>query len=759
MDDTIVLEGTVEDIIFQNKENWYTVFNFNSDDGDEVTCVGTIPQLSKGESLKLSGTMVIHPSYGLQLKVDIFEKVVPTNAAAIERYLASGTIKGIGAKTAKKIVDKFGAATFYVIEEKFDRLVEIKGINYDKALKIHTAFCAQRDVRKAMLYLQDYGVSAAMAVKIYKKYGYRTIEIIKENPYRLAEDIIGIGFKTADSIADSMGISKDSPNRIKSGIRYILNMDVADGNVFMPFNNLTARAEEILGADSETVEHCLKELQIEHKIFREKVEDIDAVYTMQMYYTEVSAAKKIIELSFYHDEADLKSINEKIERLEDRSGIYLAEQQRQAVVEAMQEGVLVITGGPGTGKTTIINNIISLFDSMSLEVVLAAPTGRAAKRMTEATGKEAKTIHRLLGVSYNDNDNAKQKFEKNEEDPIDADVVIIDEVSMVDMQLFNALLKAIEPGTRLILVGDANQLPSVAAGNVLKDIIKSEIVKVVRLTQIFRQAQDSAIIMNAHRINAGTDPVMNEKGTDFFFVNEPYAAKIPQTIVELITKRLPQFTGVDSFWDMQVLTPMRKSDIGASGLNKTLQRALNPPASVKNEYETQNGVFREGDKVMQIKNNYNLAWKMLSETGRITSDGTGVYNGDMGIIKKIDSVNETVTVEFDDKRIAIYEFTALEELELSYAVTIHKSQGSEYPVVIIPIHSGPQMLLSRNLLYTAVTRAKKFVIVVGLRSAVKKMVANDREISRYSGLAYRMCSLYEFMAETNDMGRSISEDS
>lgn len=750
MEENLMLEGTVDDIIFQNNENGYAVFDLTTDDGDEVICVGVVPQLNRGENLKLTGSMVIHPSYGLQFKIEYFERVVPTSAAAIERYLASGTIKGIGPKTAKKIVDKFGAATFYVIEEKFDRLVEIKGITYSKALSINTSFCAQRDVRKAMLYLQDFGISASLAIKVYKKYGYRTIEIIRENPYRLAEDIVGVGFKTADSIAEAMGIPKDSPSRIKSGIKYILNTDVAEGNVFMPVDKLVNKANELLGADSDVTEHCLRELQIEHKVYRDNIEETEAIYLMQMYYTEVAAAKKLLELSFFHEEVDLKKVNEKIALAEDRSGVYLADQQREAVVEAMQEGVLVITGGPGTGKTTIINNIISLYESMGLEVVLAAPTGRAAKRMTEATGMEAKTIHRLLGVSYSDDDNSRQKFEKNEDDPIEADVVIIDEVSMVDMQLFNGLLKAVEPGTRLILVGDANQLPSVSAGNVLKDIIKSEIIKVVRLTQIFRQAQESAIIMNAHRINDGIEPIMNEKGTDFFFVNEPYAANIPNKIVELIMKRLPEFTGVDSFCDMQVLTPMRKSDIGAFGLNRKLQQALNPPSKNKAEYEMHDGIFREGDKVMQIKNNYNLSWKILNESGKIAADGAGVYNGDMGVIKEIDTLAETITVEFDDKRIAVYEFSALDELELSYAVTIHKSQGSEYPVVIIPLHSGPQMLMSRNLLYTAVTRAKKFVIVVGMKSSVNKMVANDREIGRNSGLAYRLASLHDFMSEMGE---------
>ena len=756
MEDELVLEGTVEDVIFHNDDNGYAVFDFKSDDGDEIICVGTVPQIRRGDMLKLTGGMVIHPTYGLQFKVEFYERVVPTTAVAIEKYLSSGIVKGIGPKTAKKIVDKFGAATFYVIEEKFDRLVEIKGITYDKALAVHNSFCSQRDIRKVMLYLQEFGVTPAFAMKVYKKYGYRTIDIIKENPYRMAEDIAGIGFKTADRIAYSMGIPTDSPNRVKSGIKYILSESLLDGNVFMPKDSLIRQAGEILSVDEEMVDNSLRELRIEHKVFNENIDGTDAVYLMTMYYTEISAAKKLLELSFFHDDADLKKINDKIDAVEDLSGICLAKQQRTAVIEAMREGVLVITGGPGTGKTTIIHTIIQIFKSSGMEVVLAAPTGRAAKRMTETTGIEAKTIHRMLGVAYADDDNGRQKFDKNETEPIEADVIIIDEVSMVDMQLFNNLLKAIEPGTRLILVGDANQLPSVAAGNVLKDIIKSEKIKVVRLTEIFRQARESAIITNAHKINSGEEPVMNGKNTDFFFVNAQYAPEVPGKIVELITKRLPKFTGVDSFSDMQVLTPMRKGDIGAAGLNKTLQKALNPPSDGKKEYETSSCTFREGDKVMQIKNNYNISWKIENRLGKAIDDGTGIYNGDMGIIKSINKQAETITVLFDDMRQAVYEFTALDELELAYAVTIHKSQGSEYPVVIIPIHSGPPMLMSRNLLYTAVTRAKKFVIIVGLKSSVNRMVANDREVSRYSGFAYRLETLYDFMLETGDDGDTIS---
>lgn len=747
MEDEMTLEGSVEDIIFYNDDNGYSVFEFTSEDGDNITCVGTVPQIRKGDMFKLTGGMVIHPSYGLQFKIEYYERTVPTTAASIEKYLSSGAVKGIGPKTAKKIVDKFGSATFYVIEEKFDRLVEIKGITYNKALAIHNSFCAHSDIRRVMLYLQEYGVTPSMALKIYKKYGYRTIDVLKENPYRPAEEINGIGFKTADRIAASMGIPKDSAHRIKAGMKYILNNSLTEGNVFMPRDELLKAAAELLSVDEETADNCLREMQIGHQIINETVDGIDAVYLMPMYYSEISAAKKLLELSFYTEDMDVKEIETKIDEAEDRTGISLAEQQRQAVREALREGVLVITGGPGTGKTTIIHTIIQIFSSMGKKAVLAAPTGRAAKRMTETSGEEAKTIHRLLGVAYSDEENGRQKFEKDESDPIEADVVIIDEVSMVDMQLFNSLLKAIGPGTRLILVGDSSQLPSVAAGNVLKDIIKSGRIKTVRLTEIFRQARESAIIMNAHRINEGIEPVMNGQNTDFFFVNAPYIREIPAKIVELVTKRLPGFTGADPFTDMQVLTPMRKGDIGAAGLNRTLREALNPPSPQKAEYETNNGFFREGDKVMQIKNNYNTPWEIRDERGRVVEDGTGIYNGDIGIVKKIDKGAETLTVLFDDMRQAVYDFTSLDELEGAYAVTIHKSQGSEYPVVIIPIHSGPPMLFSRNLLYTAVTRAKKLVVIVGLRSSVNKMVANDREVSRYSGLAYRINSLWNFMTE------------
>ena len=734
MEDELVLEGTVEDVIFHNDDNGYAVFDFKSDDGDEVICVGTVPQIRRGDMLKLTGGMVIHPTYGLQFKVEFYERVVPTTAVAIEKYLSSGIVKGIGPKTAKKIVDKFGAATFYVIEEKFDRLVEIKGITYDKALAVHNSFCSQRDIRKVMLYLQEFGVTPAFAMKVYKKYGYRTIDIIKENPYRMAEDIAGIGFKTADRIAYSMGIPTDSPDRVKSGIKYILSESLLDGNVFMPKDSLIRQAGEILSVDEEMVDNCLRELQIEHKVFNENIDGTDAVYLMTMYYTEISAAKKLLELSFFHDDADLKKINDKIDAVEDLSGICLAKQQRTAVIEAMREGVLVITGGPGTGKTTIIHTIIQIFKSSGMEVVLAAPTGRAAKRMTETTGIEAKTIHRMLGVAYADDDNGRQKFDKNETEPIEADVIIIDEVSMVDMQLFNNLLKAIEPGTRLILVGDANQLPSVAAGNVLKDIIKSEKIKVVRLTEIFRQARESAIITNAHKINSGEEPVMNGKNTDFFFVNAQYAPEVPGKIVELITKRLPKFTGVDSFSDMQVLTPMRKGDIGAAGLNKTLQKALNPPSDGKKEYETSSCTFREGDKVMQVKNNYKLEWKITNAKGFSIEEGLGVFNGDMGIIKQINTYSERITVVFDENREAEYPFSSLDELELAYAITIHKSQGSEYPAVVLPLLSGPPILCNRNLLYTAITRAQKCVAIAGRQSMVEQMIHNETEQKRYSGL-------------------------
>ena len=750
--DELKITGEVEDIIYQNKDNGYTVFTLTTED-DEVTCVGTVPDIHSGETLEIRGSWTMHALYGRQVQVQYYEKTMPATAAGMEKYLSSGLIKGIGAKTAKRIVECFGEATFYVIEEKPDLLTEIKGISYDKAQKISEAFCEQHELRRAMMFLQGFDISPAYAMRIYKKYKARTFEIVKNNPYRLADDVAGIGFKMADKMAASAGISADDPNRVKAAVKYVLNNGASNGDCFLPKEKLIERCVELLELHPLAIENAIRELQVDSQIWQEKLDGVDCVYLNYYFYAEMSVAKRLLELSADYEPPDLEYISKEIRRVEKETGVTLALEQRVAVAEAMSSGVLIITGGPGTGKTTTINTIIRILQQEDLDVVLAAPTGRAAKRMTEATGVEAQTIHRLLGINFIGEDNRRQTFDKNEDDPIEADVIIIDESSMVDIALMQALLRAVESGSRIIFVGDVDQLPSVGAGNVLKDMIKSERLKVVRLQHVFRQAQESAIIRNAHRINQGEEPMLNEEGTDFFFMRRAYADDVAGTIRELVTKRLPKFTGCDGLSDMQILTPMRKGTLGVQNLNQVLQETLNPAAFDKREVHFRQIVFREGDKVMQIKNNYNVVWKCYDcKSGKRYDEGLGVYNGDAGIVLSIDTDAEQMRVAFDDGKIVDYDFSQLEELELAYAITIHKSQGSEYPVVILPVYSGPPMLMTRNLLYTAVTRAKKLVVLVGLRETVSAMIRNDKEVERYTGLARRIQNLHDFMQESELQG-------
>ena len=743
MEAQVTFRGTVEEIIFHNAENGYTVFTL-AEDKVEVVCVGTTADLQKGESLTVQGHWSVHPTYGRQLSVECYERTIPTSIDGMKKYLASGFLKGIGKKTAEKMVERFGEATFYVIEEKPDRLVEIRGITYEKAMRISEEFRQQHQMRRAMVFLQQFGISPVYALRIYKKYQSKTFDILQTNPYRLADDIFGIGFQMADKIAASAGIDATSPFRAEAGVKYVLSHAAMDGHTYLPQPVLVEEACKLLSVEGVLVENAITQLQLEHQIWREKIEEETAVYLNLYYYAELASAKKVLEL--LQDQEDQAGVDWDgiIEQTEQREGIHLAEKQKEAVKAAMEQGVLVITGGPGTGKTTTIKTIIDIFQDQELEVVLAAPTGRAAKRMTEATGIAAQTIHRLLGTSFLSEDSRSQRFEKDEDDPIDADVIILDETSMIDILLWNSFLKAVSPGTRLILVGDVDQLPSVGPGNVLKDLIASGVVAVVRLTEIFRQAEESAIITNAHRINQGLLPVLNEKHKDFFFVRRGKAEEVASTIISLIQTRLPAFCGCDKE-EMQVLSPMRKGPLGVNELNRRLQRALNPPAASKKEKEFRTTLFRQGDKVMQVKNNYNLAWKMRNALGKVEEEGLGIFNGDCGVITDIHGGNEELTVLFDDGREVVYDFTQLDELELSYAVTIHKSQGSEYPVVIIPIHSGPPMLLTRNLLYTAVTRAKSLVVLVGLERTMEQMVDNNCQVRRYSSLARRLCSLYDFM--------------
>ncbi|MBE6008604.1 MAG: ATP-dependent RecD-like DNA helicase [Lachnospiraceae bacterium] len=744
MEESIVLKGSVEDIIFENRDNGYTVFTIDTGE-EEVVCVGTLERLNSGENVTLTGSWTMHLVYGKQFQVDYCEKTMPTTAEGIEKYLSSGLIKGIGPKTAKKIVDRFGEATFYVIEEKPDRLVEIRGITYEKALKISEVFKEQNGIRRAMIFMQSYGISPVYAMKIYKRYRENVYDIIKTDPYRLADDVFGIGFKMADAIAEKAGVLKNSPQRVRACIKYVLNNAAANGHTFLPLGVLVSQVAEMTDVGAEMAENAIVELQIEHVLRRENVEGETAIYLGKYYYAEMAVAKRLIELMEGFTDDRVVDTDFAISRFQMLNEMTLAKNQKEAVKEALTRGMLVITGGPGTGKTTIINAMIDIFADAGKKVVLAAPTGRAAKRITETCGLDAQTIHRLLGVGYIDDDTSVRNFEKDENDPIEADVIIIDESSMIDIMLMYGLLKAVKDGTKLILVGDVDQLPSVGCGNVLKDIIRSGRIPVVRLNEIFRQAAESAIILNAHRINTGEEPVINEKGTDFFFIKRGSAADTKKTVIELIKSRLPKYMNCDSMSDIQVMSPMRKGIVGVNELNTAIQQALNPKDDNKKEKLYRSITFREGDKVMQIKNNYNMSWKIFSSLGKCIDEGMGVFNGDQGVIERIDDDNEQMTVNFDDNKTAVYDYTQLDELELAYAVTIHKSQGSEYPVVVIPVHSGPPMLMTRNLLYTAVTRAKKLVVLVGNYEAVRGMIANNREVNRYTGLSVKIKNLYDFM--------------
>lgn len=737
VEEQVILEGVVEDIIFQNQENGYTVCIVEYE-GEEVACVGIIPDVHSGEELRMVGEWITHHIYGKQFKVEFYERNIPTTVQGIEKYLASGVIKGIGPKLAKRIVKHFGTDTFRIIEEEPLVLAQVRGISENKANQISEIFHEQYELRRAMLFLQDYGITPNYAAKIYKKYREQTMEVIQTNPYRLADDIWGIGFKKADDIAARMGISKDSPHRIKTGILYVLNFFSNNGHTYIPKNTLMQQTMQLLQVTQEQIEHGMIELHIGKDIVIKTQGEKDIVFLSAFYYAEQWIARRLIDMAEHADYEQDLDIEKDIQKFEKDNDITLAQEQKTAVKEALSNGVVVITGGPGTGKTTTINTIINMLEKQELEVMLAAPTGRAAKRMSEATGREAQTIHRLLEIEFIQEDSKRQSFVRNEDNPLDTDVLIVDEMSMVDVILMNSLLKAMVPGQHLILVGDADQLPSVGAGNVLKDIINSGRIKIVRLTQIFRQAQESAIITNAHRINQGKYPITNQKHTDFFLMQRAVQNEVVETLLGLASERLPKFKKCDPLRDIQVLAPMRKGLLGVNELNKSLQQALNPPHPSKIEKEFRTGIFRTGDKVMQIKNNYNTPWKIYNRAGIKYDEGVGVFNGDCGIIQEINPQRELITVLFDDQKTVEYDYGQLDELELAYAVTIHKSQGSEYPIIILPIHSGPPMLLNRNLLYTAVTRAKNLVVVVGLRETVYKMVDNNQEIERFSSLASHM---------------------
>ena len=727
------LAGYVEHIIYRNADNGYTVLNLVSGEA-EITCVGIFSAIAEGENIEASGDYTDHPTYGKQFKVESFEEKAPEDEEAIERYLGSGAIRGIGLALAARIVRRFKADTFRIIEEEPERLAEVKGISERKAMEIADQVNEKRDLRQAMIFLQQYGITMNLAVKVYQQYGQEVYGIIRENPYRLADDIEGVGFRTADEIAVRVGIRMDSDFRIRSGILYVLLQASTEGHTYLPEEELTRRTGQLLEVGEEQIEKQYMDLAIERKIIMKQGENQTQIYAASFYYMEANTATMLKQLNVSYDVPDLE-IEERVRRIEKQTGMELDEHQMTAVKEAVRNGLLIITGGPGTGKKTTINTIIKYFEMEGLDIFLAAPTGRAAKRMSETTGFEARTIHRMLEL--NGGVDGAAGFERNEQNPLETDVVIIDEMSMVDISLMHALLKAVAVGTRLILVGDVNQLPSVGPGSVLRDIIRSHECNVVMLTKIFRQASTSDIIVNAHKINQGEEVMLDNKSMDFFFLKRYDADVIISVVLQLIKQKLPKFVDATPY-DIQVLTPMRKGLLGVERLNGILQRYLNPPSPQKREKEHGDILFREGDKIMQTRNNYQLEWEIRTKYGLSVDKGTGVFNGDMGIVREINDFAETMTVEFDEGRMVEYPYKLLDELELAYAITIHKSQGSEYPAVVIPLLSGPSMLMNRNLLYTAVTRARKCVTLVGNEVTFAQMVQNTSQQKRYSGLCDRL---------------------
>lgn len=729
------LNGIVESIVFKSSDTGYTVIKFRENNIIH-TAVGVLPHVKEGQNLKITGSWVNHSQFGKQFKVEECEEILPTSKDGIEKYLSSGIIQGIGPVTAKKIVNKFGEDTLNILDNNIERLKEIEGIGKKKLETIIESYREQRELKNITIFLQTHGLSVNQCLKIYKKYGASSVDTVKNNPYILCDEISGIGFKTSDKIARSLGIEIDSPFRIQSGIRYVINEFCANGHTFMPKDELIKEASNVLTVSGDIIEENIKNAALDRKIKLERVNDKEGVFTIPNYYCELGITNRILTLAISNFQDISVDVDHLILQFEKKNNITFAESQKDAIISAFQNGIEIITGGPGTGKTTIIKCIIEIFETCGLKVLLGAPTGRAAKRMSESTGKEATTIHRMLDMGVFEKE--ESVFVTNaEEHSLEADVVIIDEASMIDITLMNALLKSIKVGTRLIIVGDVDQLPSVGAGNVLNDFIESGFTKVVRLKEIFRQGKESMIVVNAHKINKGEMPKLNEKGTDFFFIRNDIQEGILNTIIDLINTRLPKF---NSNWDklksIQVLVPMKKGVLGVTNLNERIQNVLNPKAPYKKEKEFRSMVFREGDKVMQIKNNYSLKWTRIAGKGE--HEGLGVFNGDMGFIESIDLEGKKLSIIFDDERRVIYDFMYLDELDLAYAITIHKSQGSEFPVVIIPAYMGASLLMNRNLLYTGITRAKEMVVVVGIPKALKYMVDNTRSMERYSSLNWRI---------------------
>lgn len=731
-------QGTIAEIIFHNSENGYTVAIFETET-DAFTAVGNLPAVTAGRSYILQGEFTTHPVYGEQFSIKSFEEVMPSTEDGIREFLASEAMKGIGRKTAAAIVSVFGIDTIRVIEEEPQRLTDVPGIGKKTAERISLAFGKHREFASIVLYLQQFGINAEYAMKLYRVYGSGTIEAVKENPYRLVEDIFGVGFKKADKIADRMGVARDDEFRIKSGVKFTLSYFAGEGNTFLPQDMLCEKAGQLLDLPIELIEEQLIDMAFEGDIYIENLDGRNAVFLAAYYLAEQNVCKCLSAIN----DAQLKpvagGIDSLISRTENATGIYLSENQKHAVKTSLQMGVSIITGGPGTGKTTIINTIINILEESGLKTAIAAPTGRAAKRITETSGHYASTIHRLLEYYFSESENM-MRFGKTKEDPLDYDAVIVDEASMIDLILMNGLVSAIRPGTRLVIVGDADQLPSVGAGNVLRDMISSEYIYSTKLTEIFRQAKESMIVVNAHRINHGEYPDCNAKGKDFFLLRRSAEKEMLETIKTLCLKRLPDYySDISPTADIQVLTPVRKGLLGSINLNRELQDVLNPPCAELEEKQFGDRIFREGDKVMQIKNNYQMTWKNLEDF----TEGEGVFNGDVGVIHRVDREFNEVTVVYDEVRYVTYNFNQLDELELAYAITVHKSQGSEFPIVIMPVSWFPPVLATRNLLYTGVTRGKRAVVLVGSENKLDAMVDNDRINERFSGLGVRLSRIME----------------
>ncbi len=750
------LKGTVEKIIFRNPANGYTVLSVELAD-DSMVCTGYLQQMNAGEYMEFTGEYVFHPKYGQQFHTDQAQRIMPESLEGLERYLGSGAIKGIGPVLARRIIERFGEDTVRILDEEPERLAEIRGITRQKAQQIASAQEEQKDLRNVCIFLGEYGITNALAVRLFGLYDQEIYTIIRDNPYQLADEVSGIGFRKADEIARRTGIDPGSDYRIRACIIYVLEQALEQGNVYLPDHILKHRVMQTLQPvtvdgiceiEDTDLENALVGLLLEQRLII-KGTDPRQVFYSRNYYTELGIASMMAGLNLHVDIPEQK-LQQRITKVEEQAGLQLDEMQRKAVKAAAGSGILIITGGPGTGKTTTIKALIRYFENEGLErIFLAAPTGRAAKRMTEATGHEAKTIHRMLelGTELDDTSDGA-RFNRNEDSPLEADVVIIDEVSMIDIFLMSALLRAIHPGTRLILAGDANQLPSVGPGNILKDIIASECFETVKLVKIFRQAEESEIITNAHKINRGEPISLRPDSKDFIFIKRDNPANITGAVLTLLRDKLPGYVQAD-IRDIQVLSPMKKTNLGVNQLNRFLQSSLNPPQPGKHEIAIGGLVLREGDKVMHIKNNYNLAWQMRTSSGYVYDKGTGVFNGDIGIVEKINPHSNMLEVQFDDGKHAVYEAELMEELTLAYAATIHKSQGSEYPAVILPLLSGPDILMTRNILYTAVTRARKCVVIVGNEHTIQRMIENSRERERFSGLKERLLEIMHHQIRDN----------